>query len=152
MKIKILVIVIIVFSLILINGCSPKRELEKQPPEMEGFVKADGEMYELERGGYRWEWKNGTDTAVVTTDHASPNQMAESIKPIHLTSNGRIEIQIEENPELTVFLWNKSEREKEIPLKEKQFLLPAAKGKYIYEVLAKWHEGEVSYTFVAEVH
>ncbi|WP_286167824.1 hypothetical protein [Bacillus sp. 22-7] len=50
-----------------------------------------------------------------------------------------------------MFLWNQSGKEKEIKLEDDQITVPADKGTYIYEVLAEWKNGEISYTFVAEV-
>ncbi|WP_282172377.1 hypothetical protein [Cytobacillus firmus] len=52
---------------------------------------------------------------------------------------------------MKVFLWNETGKEKEIMLEDDQITVPADKGKYIYEVLAEWKNGEISYTFVAEV-
>jgi hypothetical protein len=52
-------------------------------------------------------------------------------------------------PQITV--WNEDERLKEITLNENEITVPPSKGLYIYEVIGKWSNGEVSYTFVVEV-
>ncbi|WP_214484482.1 hypothetical protein [Bacillus sp. SM2101] len=54
------------------------------------------------------------------------------------------------NPQITVYLWNENGREKEIIQNDKQVLIPTSKGQNIHEVLAKWPDGELSYTFVIE--
>ncbi len=87
----------------------------------------------------------------MTTDHASPNQMAELLKPIRVKPEQKVKVKIEDDPVMKVFLWNETGKEKEIKLEDDQITVPADKGKYIYEVLAEWKNGEISYTFVAEV-
>ncbi len=102
-------------------------------------------------GGFRWERKQGSGTQIVQTDAASSYQIAENFKAFALEQDQKITIEIEENPELVIYLWNKNGREKEITLTDNQITAPTSKGRYIYEVLAKWTNGEVSYTFFVEV-
>lgn len=158
MKIKRLFIAVMVFSLFLITSCSTEvdkngvgNENEEFPPSMTGNILVNGKEYHMEEGGYQWERKQGTGTQVVMTDHASPNQMAETIKAISLIPNEKIKIKIEDDPEITVYLWNESGREKEVNIDDNQITVHSDKGKYIYEVEAKWKNGTVSYTFVIEI-
>jgi hypothetical protein len=163
-KMKPLLFAIIVFSSLLITGCSngmvdEVKEVNKVkevsenefPPTIPGVISVNEKEYEMVAGNYKWERKQGSETQVVQTDAASPYQIAEDFKAIALEKNHNIKIDIEENPQLVVYIWNKDGREKEITLNENQITAPASNGKYIYEVLAKWTNGEVSYTFVAEV-
>jgi hypothetical protein len=48
-------------------------------------------------------------------------------------------------------LWNEEGSGREIALNANQITVPSSKGKYIYEVLAVWTNGTVSYTFVLEI-
>lgn len=148
LKIKSLLFVIMFLSLGT-TGCSTTNE--EFPPSMKGVVSVNGTEYELAKGGYRWERKKGLTTEVVTTDAASPNQIAENLDPIEAEPDQTMTIEVEDDPELSVFLWNEVEPEEEIVLNGNEFTGPASAGRYIYEVLAKWPKGEVSYTFVVAV-
>jgi hypothetical protein len=148
-----LAIVFLALFMLLITGCSdaPKGEEDVFPPAMEAVVHVNGTDYPMEEGNYEWSRQKGLTTEVVQTDHASPSQMAENIDPIPLTPNQKIEIKIEDHPDITVYLWNDQRREKTIETKANQLTLPTVQGKYIYEILAKWKNGTVSYTFVVEI-
>jgi hypothetical protein len=124
---------------------------EDFPPSMMGLINVQGKEYEMEAGNYKWERKKGSETMVVQTDAASPNQIGEYYKAIGLEPNTNIKIEIEDNPNISVYQWNENGRDKEVTLKNNHLAVPLSKGRYIYEVLAKWPNGEVSYTFVVEV-
>ncbi|WP_391122575.1 hypothetical protein [Psychrobacillus sp. L3] len=160
MRIKLLIYSMVVFSTLCITGCSNNSsEIDKEvkasenefPPSMTGSISVNDKEYEIVVGNYRWERKQGLDTQVVETDAASPYQIAENFSAIMVEPNTNINIEIEENPRISLYLWNESGREKEVTLKNNQLLAPTSKGQYIYEILAEWSNGEVSYTFVVEV-
>lgn len=88
-------------------------------------------------GNYRWERKQGLDTQVVETDAASPYQIAENFSAIMVEPSTNINIEIEESPRISLYLWNENGREKEVTIKNNQLLAPTSKGQYIYELLAK---------------
>jgi hypothetical protein len=156
LKIRTLFFAIMIFSLFLITCCSNevgknRDENEEFPPSMTGYILINGKQYRMEEGGYQWERKRGFETQVVRTDHASPYQMAEHIQAISLPANEEIRISIEENPEIIVYLVNENGREKEIKHVDNFITAPSDKGRYIYEVEAKWKNGTVSYAFVIEI-
>ena len=158
---KPLLFAIIVFSLLWITGCSIGQvntgtdvnagSEDEFPPTISGAIKIDNTQHEMIAGGYKWEKKQGSKTQVIQTDAAFPYQIAEDFKVIAIEPNQKITIDIEENPQLFVYLWNNNEREIEIELNENQITASASKGRHIYEVFATWPNGEVSYTFVVEV-
>ncbi len=117
---------------------------DKFPPSITGFVKINETRYEMAKGNFKWQ--KGTEN--VQTDAASPVQIAEHFQAIVAEPNSKATIEIKQNPRLSVYLWNSEE---DVPLEEKQITIPANKGRYIYEVVAEWSNGEVSYTFVVEV-
>lgn len=157
MRLKPFFIVILAFSILLITGCSNKviKETKNKdsefPPSMTGLILINGIEHQMEDGNYKWERKKGLGTEVVLTDHASPFQMAENMDSIVVNPNQKVEIKIEENPNFKVYLWNEKGREKEIKQDANQIIVPSSKGKYIYEVLAEWTNGTISYTFVVEI-
>lgn len=148
---------IICLIALLIAGCSKdvnktQNNRESFPPSMAGWIQVNGKKYEMDEGGYRWERKKGLTTETVQTDHLSPNQVADQLHTIQLAPNTNIHIEVEENPEMVVYLWNENGRDKEMMIKNNEMTVPQNKGRYIYEVLASWSNGEVSYTFVVEVN
>ena len=129
---------------------STKEELF--PPEKKASIIIDKEAFPMEKGGYQWERKKGLQVEVVTTDHASINQMAEQIVPIPVQVKEIISIELEDKPTYELYLWNETEREQEVSVESDQFTAPEEKGIYIYEVFATWKNGEQSFAFVVEVH
>lgn len=154
---RLFIFVIVISSLLWIVGCSTNTnkevlvEKDDFPPIMLGLIEIDDNEYEIQRGGYRWERKIGLQTQIVQTDHASPFQMAKNMDSIILKPDQIVTINIEENPQLYIYLWNENGRDKRINHSTNQIKVPSNEGKYIYEVLAKWSNGEASYTFVIEI-
>ncbi|MGN7403640.1 hypothetical protein ACTHO0_27770 [Cytobacillus praedii] len=157
MRLKYFYIMIFVLSIFSVIGCSKNTDKKNEeidsefPPSLNGLIIINGTEYQIERGGYRWERKKGLGTGVVQTDHASPYQMAEHIESISSNPNQKVDIMIEGNPNIKVYLWNEKGREIEIEQNDNQITLPSSKGKYIYEALAEWTNGTISYTFVVEI-
>ncbi|GAA0344233.1 hypothetical protein GCM10008967_38340 [Bacillus carboniphilus] len=144
-------IFIVLLSLVMV-GCSSSATNEKSEsilPDFKAQFQLGGELYDLERGGYKWEKKLGFGkTMVEQTDHASPLQMAPHIDPISSNPKQEVTIHIENTPTLTLYLVNAGGLDREVSLQDNKFTLPDSPGKYIYEVRATWVEGEISYTFV----
>lgn len=159
MKIKSLLFILFVVVLLWMTGCS-KSQLEGEnstkkerefPPSTSALITVDNKEYEMAQGNYYWEREQGQTKEVLQTDAASPNQIAEDYKAIKLNKKDIIEIMIEDNPQLQVFSWDLNERGSEIPLDENKITAQSSNGRYIYEVLANWPNGEISYTFVVDV-
>ncbi len=74
-----------------------------------------------------------------------------SFNAIEVEPSADIAIKIKHKPKLSVYLWNEPGMDKEIIIENDNLSVPSNKGRYVYEVLAKWSNGEVSYTFVVEV-
>lgn len=115
------------------------------PPDITGTVKVNGKAYEMAKGGYYWRKGNRN----VQTDASGPMQLAEKYEAIEIEPGSTLTIEVEQTPQLSSILW--SSNEKEEILKDNQLTVPSKKGRYIYEILAKWSNGEVSFTFVVEV-
>ncbi len=115
------------------------------PPNLAGFVNIDGTRYDMAKGGYRWT----IGDQVTQTDTAGPTQIAEKFEAIVVAANSKAKIVIEQNPSLSVYVWN-TEQEA-VAVEDGQISLPATSGRTIYEVVAKWTNGEVSFTFVVDV-
>ncbi|WP_313894403.1 hypothetical protein [Psychrobacillus sp.] len=152
MKLKHVLFAIIAFYCLLLASCSNGTNKDEEfPPTMTGFININETAYKMAVGNYKWERKQGLNTQVVETDAASPNQIAENYKVIMVEQDTTMNIEIEENPEISIYLWNEIGRDEEITPNKNQIFSPKSNGQYIYEILAKWPNGEVSYTFVIEV-
>ncbi|MBN6889216.1 hypothetical protein ACUXCC_004483 [Cytobacillus horneckiae] len=122
-----------------------KSESDEMPPKVDGHIEINGQLHELAKGGYTWE--NGN--TVVTTDAASPAQIAETLSPINVEPESEMSIEIEQSPSITIRLW---EGDHSSFISEgNEVTAPTQPGEYIYEAIAKWSNGEVSFTFVIEV-
>ena len=116
------------------------------PSTFSGFVTINQTRYNMQRGGF--EWRKGNQ--VQQTDAASPLQIAEKFKAIDAVENSRMSIDVEQDPTLYVYRWDaetESRKREGYPI-----IVPAEKGRYIYEAIALWANGEVSFTFVIEVN
>lgn len=151
----------LVIALLWLTGCTigttgTNNQIEENeddfPPSMTGLINVQGKEYEMKAGNYKWERKNGLETDIVQTDAASPSQIGEYYSAIELEPNTNIIIDIEDNPKVSVYEWNENGRINEVTLKNNVLSVPSSKGRYIYEALANWPNGEVSYTFVVEVN
>lgn len=156
MKFKIFLFLSILSSSLALTACSSGSDKDEEfPPTMTGVVLINNQEYDMKPGGYRWTKESGFGTQYITTDAASPNQIAEELSAIPMKAGEKIILEVEDNPELSVYLWNESERLNKVPLTDNEFSSPSSEGQYIYEVLAEWSSrdlsGEVSFTFVVEV-
>lgn len=163
MKVDILKSIVFTCVFLVISGCSitgDKIELEEKtntslheytynneefPPNIIGTVKVNDLAYEMARGNYQWKKGNSH----VQTDAVGTEQLAEKYQAIVLEPESIMTIEIEQTPQLSAILW--SSNEKEGILKNNQLNAPSKKGRYIYEIVAKWSNGEASFTFVVEV-
>ena len=96
---------------------------------------------------FRWEMGNMTSE----TDVAGPTQIAKHYEAIEVKPSSEVDMEVEQNSKLSVFLWEDEEKESPTQLDEKQLKMSTEEGRYIYEVRGAWENGEVSYTFVVEV-
>lgn len=151
---RILVVTLLGLSLIM-TACS-EESIEKEseddfPPTMGGIIEVNGKQYDIATGNYKWERKEGMETQVIATDAASPYQIADDFKAILIGQSETIHINVEAEPTITVYLWDENGRQKKVSVSNNQIKAPENAGKYVFEVLAEWSNGEVSYTFVVEI-
>lgn len=115
------------------------------PPHLKGFIVINGTRYKMAAGGFNWTRKNQS----IMTDAASPTQIAEKMEPIIVEANSEATIVIEQNPSLSAYTWNTEQQA--VATEEGRIALPATVGPTIYEVVAQWTNGRVSFTFVVDV-
>ncbi|GGF13847.1 hypothetical protein GCM10010954_10760 [Halobacillus andaensis] len=137
----------LVFVVFLLAGCSSNQMDE--PPA--GKVQVNDQKVDLESGAYQWERGTLFSKETVTTDSASPTEMAEAMDKEKVQAEAEAEISFSEQAEdIQVYLWE-NEQEMEHISEEGTWTLPSESGEYVYEVLGQWPQGEVSYTMVVQV-
>lgn len=117
------------------------------PPSPKGMIKVAGNDYEMSSGGFSWT----KGDQVIETDALAPPKIAEHFQAIEVELNSEATIEIEQNPRLSLFLWEDEEKAISIPLNGNEMTMSENKGRHIYEVRAVWENGRISYTFVVEV-
>lgn len=122
-------------------------EEEVFPPSPKGMIEVVGNDYEMVRGGYSWVMGE----QAIETDALAPPQIAEHFDAIQVEVGKEVRIEVEQDPKLSVFLWEDDEKTVSVQLNENQMTVPEHKGRHIYEVRAVWENGKISYTFVVEV-
>ena len=152
MKVHRISIVMLIVALIWITGCSKEAVSEEDfPPTMTGMVVVNEQEYDMKAGNFKWERQVGYNTEVVQTDAVAPDQLAKSYEPISVEQNERMLIEIKDDPKIVVYLWNADGPVEEVKQTNNQIAAPSNSGRYVYEALATWPKGEVSYTFVVKV-
>ena len=137
-----------ILLLTMLNGCAiPNLSKENQIPTS-GKINVQQNEYEMITGKYA---SDGDKVTIRSLDNHSVIELAKNFETLTLEKNTDIEIVIEDNPSLTVFEWNENEVANKITIRDNKITLPSMAGVYVYEVKAKWPNGEASYIFDVEV-
>ena len=121
-------------------------EQNEFPPAIAGFVTIDGTRYPMAKGSFKWTKGNQT----VQTDALAPTQIAENFKAITVKQSSKAFIEIDQNPNLKVYVWEYDQRK--LTFQGTEIPLSTMKGRTIYEAVATWSNGEVSFTFVIDIN
>ncbi|WP_226577607.1 hypothetical protein [Halobacillus litoralis] len=131
-----------------VSGCS--NYANGEPPEL--TVQVGEESISAVKGTYMWETEDLFSNKSVVADAMAPHQIAEDIE-IQIVKPGQtaaFTFSDNSSPEVNAYIWEES-RGNELKMDGNNVVLPSDKGKYIVEVMARWENGESSYTFVIEV-
>lgn len=160
MKLKIVVLIAII--LLGASGCSKEKEavmaenpvnppiksienLGETPPDLKVLV--DGIEIAALRGGYSWSYFDEEENAMVSmeAESLSPLEIAENQKAPSVNADAEIELNFEKEPKsYKVQIWDETGAAKGSYPK---IVLNESNGKSIYQVLAHWEQGTVSYVF-----
>jgi hypothetical protein len=146
MRIKKSLFILLSTILFIISGCSSLNE----PPD--AIATVNDKDIEISKGSYHWEEKGIFSNKAVVADAAAPHQIAEQLETKIVDQGSVVNIKFSDNskPQLNAYLWGSEKRGKELSLKENHLTLPSEAGTYAIEVMAKWSNGDASYTFVVE--
>ncbi|OCA90438.1 hypothetical protein A8F94_00675 [Bacillus sp. FJAT-27225] len=140
--------IIVLFLVVLLSGCSFLNASKYNQIPGSGKIVVDQSEYEMIAGEYEWE---GGKTKIKRIDPVSPIESAKDFDTLKVGKNKKIEIVIDDNPNLTVYQWTEDGVSKELTLTDNIVTVPSKSGYYIYEVVGKWPDGTASYIFDVEV-
>ncbi|MEF2292364.1 MULTISPECIES: hypothetical protein [Virgibacillus] len=139
-----LILILISFMLF---GCNTSNSEEAEQVPTSGEIIVHSNKYEMIPGNY----VSKGEPEIHSVDTPSVLELSKEFETLTVNNNSSIEIIIKENPSLTVFEWNEDEQTKEVAFKDNKINVPEKEGVYIYEVKAKWENGEASFIFDVEV-
>lgn len=142
------ILVMITLSLFVV-GCGLQNVSKEEQIPVIGKIIVDETEYEMRVGNYKWKGEKMSIEQVGSTD--TPMEIAKGFNDLVIEKNSKIEILIEDDPNLTVYQYSEDGKSKEITLTEKQITVPSNSGHYIYEVVGKWSDGEASFIFDVEI-
>lgn len=132
---KFIVLIIMFFTLV---GCS--NSIGGKIPELE--ITTNHEDVLVTRGGYNWTTKLNV-SEVADTDR--PLHIANDIEGTHVLPESQLKLQFSKTPNrITVLAWHEQGAD-EWSSSNDTFTTPAEKGTYIFEIIANWDQGTVSY-------
>lgn len=133
--------VYLLFIALLLTGCNGmKNEEGKESNDVVDTDTIDNGTIEISGTENEMIWIKEGDKAVPLSE------LAKQSSPISASPNSIATIHIDNNPQLTVYLW-----ESKVPVESNSFTLPYETGSYVYEIVAKWPNEKVSFLTVLEV-
>lgn len=93
----------------------------------------------------KWKEANGEQKRI---DEVYTEEAAEAFDTLGVTKDSTVKIEVGEEPAtIRVNQWNEDQSVQKIELTNDKLPLPAAAGYYIYEVIAEWDQGYITYVF-----
>lgn len=81
-------------------------------------------------------------------DEVYTEEAAEAFDTLGVTKDSTVKIEVGEEPAtIRVNQWNEDQSVQKVELTNDKLPLPAAAGYYIYEVIAEWDQGYITYVF-----
>lgn len=137
-----------------VDGETTGREIDSPP---RAIIEVNNDNVVISSGNYQWERKesyNNEDIGVaVIACGAAPIEIAEKMEPIKVPKATKATVKFidDSQPQINAYLWEENKRGNELSLNNNQITLPTETGRHIIEILAKWPNGEASYTLVIEI-
>lgn len=137
-------ILILLLSVICISGCNVLSSFDTFEPT-EGKVVKGNKEYTMIIGDFGWIEE---DFEANKKSFLDKKGLADEFDTLELEKGTKLKIEIDESP-LSLKMNEESEDGsiKSIDIIENEITLPTNEGYYIYEVNAKWSEGNISYVF-----
>lgn len=143
-------LIILLLPLMIVTGCS-QNSVGEEPPDL--TVTMEDKDFPAVKGTYTWETEGLFSNEAVIADAEAPYQIAEgmNIETVKPGQSATLNFSDDTKPELNAYTWKDENRSKQLEVNQNKIVLPSEKGKYVVEVMARWSNGESSYTFVIDV-
>ncbi|WP_431026720.1 hypothetical protein [Lysinibacillus sp. LZ02] len=137
---------IILASLVLV-GCN--QAIVSNVPHAEGKVILEDNEYRMELGEYEWDEEKVEAKRV---DEVSVEEIAEKFDTLDVMKDSTVKIDVGENPStISVNQWNVDKSVENVEVTNSEITLPSTAGYYIYEIIAEWDQGRITYVFDVNV-
>lgn len=139
-----LLFMLICLMLFIFTACNSKVS-ENNIPSLK--VTFENENILVEKGGYKWTKKIGlVSNQSIIVDAAGLEGIANNMQGDEVIPEAELILDFSEKPnDVTIVEWENSNNSS-YKLGDNKIIVPKEEGIYIYEIIGKWNEGEVSYT------
>lgn len=144
--------IVLILTGLLLGGCIglPINSNQSTLSIPKGEVIVDNKRYEMKVGDA--QWKEGNIEAEKTST-LSINELAEVFDTLELEKGQDIEFEIDKNPtSIEVYAWKENGIIEQVETEEYKLTLPINEGYFIYEVIVKSNQGEITYVFDVNVN
>ena len=144
--------ILIVISIFFLTGCNNTSNINIEPIGELGnvyeemniptlMITYDTNNIAIEKGGYSWN----TGKESVTVDTESPEQIGSKMKGTTVLPQSQLTLNFSSVPiEINIVDWSEK-GQNTFTLDHYTITTPAEEGTYIYEVIGKWEQGQVSF-------
>ena len=128
-----------------IDKLSPSKTQLKEPPEL--IVRSNDYEVHAVLGTYSWSYDNrdGTSTAIEADSGPPPELVTEQKNILNTNLDSEVSLAFDYDPLLIeVYVWNRLAQSREIAVDDLTFLIDQT-GEVVYEIYAKWNQGNAHY-------
>ncbi len=137
-------IIFLMLIVIIIAGCNGISSFNTYK-QAQGKVIVDNQNSTMMIGDF--EWKED-DFEAKKISNSDINDLADEFNTLEVEKGDKLKIEIEQNPSsIIVNQWNEDGTSEGAELIDNEITLPSEGGYYIYEVIAEWNEGKITYIF-----
>lgn len=138
---------IILASLVLV-GCNPA-PISRNAPDAEGKVFLEDNEYRMVLSEYEW---NEGKVEAKKIDIVPVEEMAEKFDNLDVMKDSTVKISVGGNPStISVNQTNVDKSVENVEITNSEITLPSTAGYYIYEIIAEWDNGRMTYVFDVNV-
>ena len=143
--ITLLILIMLAFGIYFVVGL-----FDPKPPSP--IITVGEKKIEVARGTYCWDGLFNS----ICVDTISPPMLIEhhEIEPVIVSPEAELKIEFEKEPNentIGVNRWINHNGAKNVSLSNNILIAPKENGVYVYDVYARWENGDSSYAFVIEV-
>ena len=138
-------IILLMLIVIFIAGCNGIPQPSTDYVQAQGKVIVGNQDYSMMIDEFVWKEK---DFETRKLNDSNIYDLADEFNTLEVEKDDKLKIEVEQNPSsIIVNQWNEDGTSQTVELKENEITLPSKEGNYIYEVMAEWNEGKISYVF-----